>query len=323
VAGSPDASILITTRNRIGELRRALDSALLQTSVTEVIVIDDGSDDGTAQAVAGEFPMVRLLRSPVSQGLIVQRNAGIWLARAPFVVSIDDDAVFSKPSIVEQTLHDFDHPRVGAVAIPLVDVAKSAVVQQRPPTAEHIHVASVFRGGAFAVRRDVFLTLGGFRTVIFHQGEERDFCLRMLAAGFVTRLGRAEPIYHFESPARDLRRMDLYGRRNDILCSWHNDPFPYAPLRMAELTVKGIGWGLKVGRPLRMLKGLAMGYRMCWAERRRRAPVLPATARLHRRLRRRGPLLLEEIEQELGGRPTRVHTEPRLGAGTAAHLESV
>jgi glycosyltransferase involved in cell wall biosynthesis len=296
VAGGIEASILITTRNRVDELRRALPSAIAQTATTEVIVIDDGSDDGTADAVAAEFPRVRLHRSAVSHGLIVQRNAGIRLARAPVVVSIDDDALFSAPTIVEQTLREFDHPRVGAVAIPLVDVGKRADVQQRAPNENGIHVAPVFRGGAFAVRRDVFLTLGGFRSVIFHQGEERDFCIRMLAAGFVTRLGRAEPIYHFESPTRDLRRMDIYGRRNDILSSWHNDPLPFAPLRMAELTVKGIGWGLRVGRPLRMVRGLLMGYRMCWDQRRERAPVSRSIYLLSRRLTREGSRPLPEVE---------------------------
>lgn len=296
MAGSPDATILITTRNRIGDLRRALESAFLQTSATEVIVIDDGSDDCTAEAVAAEFPQAQLLRSSVSHGLIVQRNVGIGLAQAPVVVSIDDDAVFSAPTIVEQTLRDFDHPRIGAVAIPLVDIAKSKAVQQRSPTVEDIHVAPVFRGGAFAVRKDVFLALDGFRPVIFHQGEERDFCLRMLAAGFITRLGRAEPIYHFESPTRDLRRMDLYGRRNDILSSWHNVPLPYAPLRMAELTVKGIGWGFKVGRPLRMVQGLLMGYRMCWNQRRERHPVSRSIYRLSRRLAREGSRPLKDVE---------------------------
>jgi glycosyltransferase involved in cell wall biosynthesis len=294
-----EATVLITTRNRLGELRRAIESALAQTASPEVSVVDDGSEDGTADAVASDYPSVSLHRSSGRRGLIVQRNVGMRLASGPVGVTMDDDAVFSTRHTVEQTLREFDHPRVGAVAIPLIDVVKGPAMQQRSPSEDRIHVALTFRGGAFAVRRDVFLALGGFREVIVHQGEERDFCIRMLAAGFVTRLGCADPIHHFESPLRDLRRMDVYGRRNDILYSWHNDPFPYAALRMAEMTVKGIGWGLRVGRPLRMVHGVGMGYGACWAERRERAAVPLGIARLGRQLRKASSRRLAEIEAEL------------------------
>jgi glycosyltransferase involved in cell wall biosynthesis len=293
------ATVLITTRNRIGELRRAIESALSQTAALEIIVVDDASEDGTAEVVASTYPTVIVHRSAQRRGLVVQRNLGVRLAAAPVVVSIDDDAIFSTSHTVEQTLSELDHPRVGAVAIPLVDVARSSAIQQHSPSHNGIHVALTFRGGAFAVRRDVFLAVGGFREVIVHQGEERDYCIRMLAAGFVIRLGRADPVHHFESARRDRRRMDLYGRRNDILYSWHNEPFPYAPLRMAEMTVKGIGWGFKVGRPLSMLRGLAMGYRACWAERGQRAPVPREIARLARKQRKGRSRPLAEMEAEL------------------------
>jgi glycosyltransferase involved in cell wall biosynthesis len=261
--------------------------------------VDDASGDGTAETIRAEYPEVRLHLSKERRGLVAARNLGMRLACAPVVVTIDDDAVFSTARTVEQTLADFDHPRIGAVAIPLVDVGRGPLVEHRSPAGGEAHVCSTFRGGSFAVRRDLFLNLGGFREAILHQGEERDFCIRMLSAGFVTRVGRADPVFHFESPNRDIRRMDLYGRRNDILYSWHNDPFPYAPLRMAEMTVKGIGWGFKVGRPLRMLHGLAMGYRACWQERGRREAVSSEVARLARTLRKARSRRLAEVEEHL------------------------
>jgi hypothetical protein len=52
-------------------------------------------------------------------------------------------------------------------------------------------------------------------------GEEGDLCLRMLATGYVTRLGCAEPLHHFESPLRGFSRADYCGRRSgrDGQCS--------------------------------------------------------------------------------------------------------
>ena len=84
-----------------------------------------------------------------------------------------------------------------------------------------MHVVHAFVGAAHAVRRDVFLKVGGYREHFFFMGEEGDLCLRMMQAGYVTRLGRADPIYHLESSRRDLSRAGFSGRRNDILFAWH------------------------------------------------------------------------------------------------------
>src|SRR4051812_19167164 len=130
---TPPATIVITTRNRKEELARAVASALTQTVACEVLVVDDGSTDGTADLVRREFPAVRVVRCDESAGYIVRRNQAASLARAPVVVSIDDDATFPSPRTVEQSLADFDHPRVGAVAVPFVNVWDGPAVLQAAP----------------------------------------------------------------------------------------------------------------------------------------------------------------------------------------------
>ena len=291
-----EIAVLITTRNRRDELRRALASVRDQTCAAEVIVIDDASTDGTAELVEREFSEVTLHRSPTARGLIVQRNRGVGLATAPVVVIIDDDAVLQSQLTLEQTLRDFDDPRIGAIAIPHVDVTLRATPRVSAPAREGIFLTSEFTGTATAVRRDVFAAVGGFREAFFHQGEERDFCLRMLEAGWVVRVGRADPIHHYSSPARDILRMDLYGRRNAVLCAWYNEPLPDAFLGIAEMSAAGIASGIRVGRPLNALRGLAYGYRDCWRERAARKPVGRGVNRAFRSLRKHGPLPLAEIE---------------------------
>lgn len=291
-----EATILITTRNRREELRRAIASVLEQRAVAEVLVVDDGSSDGTREMVEREFPSVRVHRSEEACGYIVQRNRGVGLASAPVVVVMDDDAVFSSPTTVEQTLADFDHPRVGAVAIPHVDVGVQNGVRTRRAGAGDALVTSEFVGTAVALRRDAFLQTGGFRESFFHQGEERDFCMRLLAAGWVVRVGRAEPIEHHPSPLRDVRRMDLYGRRNTILCAFWNEPLPSLLVRLAEMTAQGLVSGVHVRRPGAAVRGLLLGYAACWHERRQRRPVPRDVVRLFRRLWKRGPLPLAAVE---------------------------
>lgn len=294
-----DATLVITTRNRKESLRGALASALAQTARLEVLVLDDGSNDGTSELVRQEFPGVHLHRFDKSAGLIQRRNDGARLASAPILFSIDDDAAFSSPNTVQQTLAEFDTDRVGAVAIPFVNVQGSAQINQRAP-APGVFVTATFTGTAHALRRDLFLQLGGYRAQLIHQGEESDYCIRMLDLGYIVRLGTADPIHHFESPRRDFRRMDFYGRRNDVLFAWHNVPGAALLPHLAATTWNGVRFAVRQGRISPMLRGIAAGYfAMPITERSARRPVRRTTYRLFRELKVRGPLPLSQIERRL------------------------
>jgi glycosyltransferase involved in cell wall biosynthesis len=271
------ASVVITTRNRKEELRVALRSAFAQTAQPEVLVMDDGSNDGTAEMVRSEFPNVVLHRFVESKGLIVRRNEGARLATRDIVFSIDDDAEFSTPKVVEQTMREFDDPRIGAVAIPYIEPHKDNRLLQKAPDEKTVWITDRFIGTAHAVRRDLFLKLGGYREPLVHQGEEGDYCIRMLDAGYFVRLGNADAIIHHESPKRDLRRMDYYGCRNAILFAWQNVPGRYFPLHLLATTINCLRWNLIPKRLFIRLLGIVAGYRDCLRTSRR--PIHPSIYR--------------------------------------------
>jgi glycosyltransferase involved in cell wall biosynthesis len=281
------ASVVITTKNRREELENAVASALAQQveGVVEVIVVDDGSTDGTSEMIEAKFPTVQLHRFEQSRGLIVQRNFGARAATAPIVFSIDDDAIFTAPTVVADVLRHFDQPRIGAVAIPFINVRQDAnLTMQQAPDGDGVYVCPSYIGTAHALRRELFLALGGYREHLFHQGEESDYCLRMLGAGYLVRLARSAPIHHFESPRRDFRRIDIYGRRNNVLFGWYNVPRHILPVYLAATTWHGLGHGLRVRRPWTMIEGLARGYGAIWSQRQERVPVSAPVFRLYRDL---------------------------------------
>jgi glycosyltransferase involved in cell wall biosynthesis len=98
-------TVVIPTRNRRELLARAaLASALRQTSVDiEVLVVDDGSTDGTARWIAelGD-PRVRVIRHEAPRGVAAARNAGIADAAAPWVAFLDDDDHWSPEKLATQ-----------------------------------------------------------------------------------------------------------------------------------------------------------------------------------------------------------------------------
>jgi cellulose synthase/poly-beta-1,6-N-acetylglucosamine synthase-like glycosyltransferase len=97
-AGS--VAVVIPTFNRSRVVRRAIESVLAQTRpADEIIVVDDGSTDGTA-AVVSSYPGVRLIRK-TNGGLASARNAGILANQCEWVAFLDDDDWFA-PNLLEK-----------------------------------------------------------------------------------------------------------------------------------------------------------------------------------------------------------------------------
>jgi len=305
------ATVVITTKNRKEDLCKGIVSTLSQTVSLKILVIDDGSTDGTFDLVRREFPQVQIHRSETSLGLIVQRNCAARLAETPIVVSIDDDAIFSTPRVMEVTLRDFNHPRIGAVAIPVVDVNRSPSIRNQAPNAAGNYALYDYVGTAHALRRDIFLKLGGYREILIHQGEEEDYCIRMLNAGYITRAGNADPIHHFESPRRSWTRMDYFGARNKVLYAWHNVPFPYFPKHLAATTAMTATYSMKPGRMLTRLRGVLAAYGTILTGRTTRQPVGGSVYKVSRKLKQRGPVAWEEIEPLMS---------PTLNLGNTSHV---
>lgn len=293
------ATVVIVTKNRCDELRVAVTSAVAQNGPVDVLVIDDGSTDKTADMVRVEFPSVRILQHPESRGLVVRRNEGAREAAGDVLISIDDDAAFSTPRVVEQAVAAFDRREVGAVAIPYCDVNQGPAIHQLAPDATSVFITDKYIGTAHAVRKDLFLRLGGYREHLFHQGEEGDFCIRMLAAGWFVRLGSGDPIHHFESPKRDFQRMDHYGPRNAVLFAWQNVPFPYVLVYLPVTVMRVLLW---TGQPTRFatrLAGVIEGFLACL--RQERKPVPARAYRLLRWLRAESrPPTLTQVARNLG-----------------------
>ena len=115
----PAVSFIIATRNRRADLLRTLEvmaPALLPGH--EVVVLDDASEDGTAEAVAAGFPEVRLLRHGVRTGYIAARNELLDLARGELAISLDDDAEIVTPGFLDLVAEHFEtHPRCGVAAL--------------------------------------------------------------------------------------------------------------------------------------------------------------------------------------------------------------
>ncbi|MGB5161388.1 MAG: glycosyltransferase family A protein [Thermoanaerobaculia bacterium] len=102
-ARAGDVSVVIPTFDRASVLARAVDSVVAQThSPAEVIVVDDGSTDDTAELVERRFPSVRLLRQE-NRGVSAARNRGIEASGGEWIALLDSDDEW-RPSKLERQM---------------------------------------------------------------------------------------------------------------------------------------------------------------------------------------------------------------------------
>lgn len=292
----PDATIVIVTKDRADDLRLAIRTSLMQDGDHEILVVDDGSSDGSPEVVEREFPQVRLLRTPHSIGYIRQRNRAAREARAQILVSIDDDCEFTAPDTVARALAGFSHERVAAVTMPFVQSRRTDEVLRRAPSPDGTWVTSIFPGGAHAFRRDAFEAVGGYRESLEHILEDHELSMRLLTRGYVVRLGYNDsPIVHHESSVRDPRRDVTYIARNHTVIAFLYVPFPYVLERLGRVLGYALWNATRWCVPRQAAAGVRGALREIARTPRDRRPLSRALYREFRRMQT-GYASLEEIE---------------------------
>ena len=91
---SPSISVVIITWNQLELLNRCLESlySQFQFEHDEIIVIDNGSTDGTNDLIESNYPAVRYYRLDSNLGVGAARNRGIVASRCEYIMTLDNDA---------------------------------------------------------------------------------------------------------------------------------------------------------------------------------------------------------------------------------------
>ncbi|MFB9239319.1 glycosyltransferase family 2 protein [Plantactinospora siamensis] len=274
-----DVTVVVATRNRRDQLLDSLDR-----HAGPVIVVDNGSTDGTADAVRDRFPGVRVVRLDHNAGAAA-RNVGAELARTPFVAFADDDSHWA-PGCLDRAAALFRaHPRAGLLTAQIrvgrserLDPVSAGMAEDplgSPPDLPGPAVLG-FLACAAIVRRDAFGQVGGFNPRLRIYGEEELLAMDLAAAGWGLAYVPELVVHH--QPAtegRDLRRRHRLEARNRLLTAALRRPAPVV-LRTAVET-----WRAPQGRSALLDAGRELG----WILRHRRrlpAPVEAARARLDR-----------------------------------------
>jgi len=213
-----------------------------------VIIVDDGSSDGTREFLADAFPQVRVVELPGNGGFPRAINAGARASGADLLLLLNNDMTPDGP-VLQPLLEHFDDPDVAAVAARVVKWDRTTIdVGRRLRTWDRGEIAGVGNnedfpavsytlfasGGAVVVDRARFLALGGFDEM-YSPGyvEDTDFCYRTWKRGWriaydprstFVHIGSATfapRTGHFQRVAR-LCRIRYLMRRNAFYFYWSN-----------------------------------------------------------------------------------------------------
>lgn len=111
----PLISVIIPTYNRAAVLGDAIDSILVQdVEPLEIVVVDDGSTDGTAEVAGSYGGRVRYVRQP-HRGVAVARNTGLAAAQGELIAFLDSDDVWTDGSLAARLEVLMENPQVSIV----------------------------------------------------------------------------------------------------------------------------------------------------------------------------------------------------------------
>ena len=167
------------------------------------MVVDNGSQDGTAAMVRRRFPRIELIALRRNRGAWA-RNLGVLRARTPLIALADDDSWWAPGSLAAAAAVLAASPDVGLLAARILvgpeqaPDAVNAVMAASPLPSDGLPGPRVmgFLGCGAVIRREAFLAVGGFSRLLFIGGEEQLFAYDLAAA----RLGRLLPAGHRRLP---------------------------------------------------------------------------------------------------------------------------
>jgi GT2 family glycosyltransferase len=278
-------TVVIATRNRRDELLRTLGRLRRLPERPAVIVVDNASSDGTADAVRHLFPDVGVLRMSRNLGALA-RNVGVRVARTTYVAFSDDDSWWEPGALRRATEMFAGHPHLGLIA------GRTLVGAERAPDPINAMMAATplpaevnlpgppvlgFLACASLVRRRAFLEVGGFNQVLFFVGEERLLAYDLAALGWGRCYVPEVVAVHEPSPNRPpstrRRRAEL---RNTLLTAWLRRPAWFALKETARLA----GRGLRDADSRAALAGAVRRMPSALLGRRRLPPPVEEAARL-------------------------------------------
>ncbi|MCK4624953.1 MAG: glycosyltransferase [Phycisphaerae bacterium] len=220
----PLITVAVLNWNRKDDLLLALGSIRNQTySPIEMLVVDNASTDGSAEAVEREFSEARVVRLDRNYGCPGGRNRSIPHARGDFIFYCDNDGLLHRESVERAYQAMCRYDRVSVVTGLVKSFSTLEEVDTRcdvGPT-DTCYFAPTFLGGVSLHRKTMYDEVGTYPDDYMYGGEETDMAYRMLDRGHLILYDPTVILWHREADTARIRHI-VYLRKqsNPFVTVW-------------------------------------------------------------------------------------------------------
>jgi GT2 family glycosyltransferase len=285
IAEYPRLAVIIVNWNRCRCLRDLLLDVQRQSHpADELIVVDNGSDDGSPEMVELEFRGVHLIRLPRNMGLSYGRNVGIEASRSELLVFADNDLRILDRSFLRGVRDSARaHFGIGVISFEVIGLSEAGRCMRRnerlfgwdqleamardgiAPIPKQICYTATLAGGASLVRRETFDRVGTFDPSLWYGGEETDFAFRCHRNGVKLILDSGLWVIHKHSPEMRPKFRDGTAWKNEAIVRARYMPLPDFILALAcqiahALVCKGDAW-IKLNRLVSLCSAVCFSLR--------------------------------------------------------------
>lgn len=246
----PKVTIIITNWNGKAHLSNCLRSLSKVTySNYEIIVVDNGSQDGSTAHVKRYFPQVRVIENKEDFGFAKGNNIGVSHAKGKYILLLNNDTLVA-PHFIEPLVARAQSDLHIGVVQPKIIFAKNRLLQsgcsyltmtgflyytgfsKNPNEAKYNKPGTMYsaNGACMLIRHDVIKRIGLFDESYFSYFEETDFCHRVWLAGYTVRYEPKGVIYHFggmDNSREKPLKIQFHMFRNRISSYCKNLSLPY------------------------------------------------------------------------------------------------